>query len=76
VFWHSSKARPYSTGDDKSSAIRMGDYKLIDFYETDKTELYNLKKDVGELNDLSKSNLELTSKLKHKLDQWKQNHQL
>ncbi len=76
VFWHSSKARPHSTGDDKASAIRMGDYKLIDFYETNKIELYNLKNDIGELHDLSESNLDLTSKLKYKLDQWKQKHQL
>ena len=36
------------------SAIRVGDYKLIKFWILKKTELYNLKNDLGELNDLSK----------------------
>lgn len=35
------------------SAIRAGDYKLIRFWDLKKTELYNLKEDIGELNDLS-----------------------
>lgn len=36
------------------SAIRIGDYKLIKFWNLNKTELYNLKDDLGELDDLSK----------------------
>lgn len=35
------------------SAIRVGDYKLIKFWNLKKTELYNLKDDLGELNDLA-----------------------
>jgi arylsulfatase A-like enzyme len=35
------------------SAIRIGDYKLIKFWNLKKTELYNLKDDLGEVNDLS-----------------------
>ena len=35
------------------SAIRVGDYKLIKFWSTGKVELYNLKTDLGERNDLS-----------------------
>ena len=35
------------------SAIRVGDYKLIKFWNLKKTELYNLKDDLSELNDLS-----------------------
>jgi arylsulfatase A-like enzyme len=37
-----------------SGAIRMGKYKLIEVFETDKIELYNLENDPGELHDLSK----------------------
>ena len=36
------------------SAIRVGDYKLIKFWNLKKTELYNLKEDLGEINDVSK----------------------
>lgn len=35
------------------SSIRVGDYKLIKFWNLKKVELYNLKDDLGELNDLS-----------------------
>lgn len=35
------------------SAIRIGDYKLIKFWNLKKTELYNLKDDLSEVNDIS-----------------------
>ena len=35
------------------SAIIAGDYKLIKFWKTNKTELYNISKDPGEISDLS-----------------------
>lgn len=35
------------------SSIRVGDYKLIKFWNLKKIELYNLKEDLGELNDIS-----------------------
>jgi len=38
------------------SAIRIGDYKLIKFWNLKKTELYNLKDDLSKLNDLSGKN--------------------
>ncbi len=36
-----------------SAAIRMGDYKLVEEFNTGKTELYNLAQDLGEKKDLS-----------------------
>jgi arylsulfatase A-like enzyme len=36
------------------SSIRVGDYKLIKFWTLNKTELYNLKDDLGEIYDISK----------------------
>jgi arylsulfatase A-like enzyme len=49
------------------SAIRLGDYKLIKFWKTKKLELYNLKDDVGEINDLSKVNPEKVKELETRL---------
>jgi len=40
-------------GGDPSSIIRRGDWKLIHYYETGKEELYNLKTDLAELNDVA-----------------------
>ncbi len=71
VFWHSSKARPVSTGDTKSSAIRKGDYKLINWYKEGRTELYNMAIDPSEINNLSEEKPEFTKKLLKELNEWK-----
>ncbi|WP_194767903.1 sulfatase [Tamlana sp. I1] len=71
VFWHSSKARPVNTGDTKSSAIRKGDYKLINWYEEGRTELYNIALDPSETQDLSEKMPETTTRLLTKLNDWK-----
>ncbi|ARV14850.1 sulfatase [Polaribacter sp. SA4-12] len=73
VFWHSSKARPVNTGDTKSSAIRKGDYKLINWYKEGRTELYNISKDPSESKDLSKQKSQLTEQLLKELNDWKSN---
>ena len=52
------------------SAIREGDHKLLHFYDTDSIELYDLKKDIGEKNDLSDEMPQLAQRLKGKLSSW------
>ncbi|MGB4708073.1 MAG: sulfatase [Fuerstiella sp.] len=52
------------------AAIRDGDWKLIELYEFEKTELYNLAEDLGETQDLSSTNIEKTTELKNKLREW------
>ena len=71
VYWNSYKARPTQTGDDKTSAIRVGDYKLLHFVESDKVELYNVKEDISEKNDLSSKMPEKTSEMLALLNKWK-----
>lgn len=71
VFWHSKKARPHSTGDSKATVVRSGDYKLIHFFEKDIVEVYNLKEDIGENNDLSKKEPKKTAELFKLLKDWK-----
>lgn len=68
VFWHSSKARPINTGDTKSSAIRQGNYKLINWYKEGRTELYNIAQDPYESKNLSKLKPEITAQLLKKLN--------
>lgn len=61
ILWHSPLARPYSTGDFNSTALRDGDYKLLWFYDTPVRggeflyELYNVAADPGETQDLAES---------------------
>jgi len=52
------------------SAIREGDYKLLHFYDTDSVELYNVRKDISEKNDLSGELPKLASRLQGKLKSW------
>lgn len=73
VYWHSSKARPKNTGENNSSAIRSGDWKLVHFYEENKIELYNVKKDISEATDLSNELPEKASELMNQLNTWKNN---
>jgi arylsulfatase A-like enzyme len=46
---------PQGLGYEPHSAIRKGDYKAIYFYEPRRWELYNLKEDLGEEQDLALS---------------------
>lgn len=62
--YHSEGATPYSS-------IRDGDYKLISFYENGKMELYNLKNDVGEQNNLVEKEPKMAAMLLKKLNAWK-----
>ncbi|MCJ7729594.1 MAG: hypothetical protein MUO27_06930, partial [Sedimentisphaerales bacterium] len=58
-------------------AIRSGDYKLIEWFDdticgTDnRYELYNLKEDIGEKNDLSKKMPRKVEELKRMLADWR-----
>lgn len=54
------------------SVIRMGDHKLIYFYDQDAVELYDLKNDLSETTDLAASKPEVVSQLKQRLDAWLQ----
>jgi arylsulfatase A-like enzyme len=54
------------------AAIRMGDWKLIEFYEFDEVELYNLSDDIGERNNLAASQPQKTEELRNTLLAWQQ----
>lgn len=56
-----------------SGAVRVGDFKLVEAYQTKVVELYNLKDDIGEQNDLSKQLPEKTKQLTTLLHEWHSN---
>jgi len=69
LYWHYPH---YSNqGGRPSGAVRLGDYKLIESYEDMHVELYNLKEDVGEKNDLSQKLPEKVAELRDKLHAWR-----
>ena len=53
------------------SAVRQGDYKLIEFFEDGHLELYNLKDDIGERKNLVKDKPEKVEELHTLLKQWR-----
>ena len=68
LFWHyphyhRGGATPYS-------AVRKGNYKLIEFFEDGPVELYNLRQDIGETNDLSERETAKCRQLQQVLHQW------
>ncbi len=54
------------------SAIRMGDWKLIEYFEEGDLELYNIKDDISESTDLSINNTEELQELYEILNIWRQ----
>src|SRR5690606_6081552 len=69
LFWHYSHY--HAGGDSPYGAIRSGDWKLIEFYEDMRVELYNLADDLGEKNDLAASNPAKAAALRQKLHAWR-----
>src|SRR4029079_7945557 len=61
---HPGGATPYG-------AVRSGDWRLVEFYEDGRTELYNLKGDVGETKDLSVAQPKKRDELLGLLRQWR-----
>ncbi|MET0574093.1 MAG: sulfatase [Pedobacter agri] len=55
------------------STIRLGNWKLHQYFEDGKLELYNLKDDLGEQHDLSGKYPEVVRQLLEKLSDWRKN---
>jgi arylsulfatase A-like enzyme len=68
LYWH----YPHygNQGSSPSAAVRAGDWKLIEFFEDNHVELYNLKTDIGEKNDLSESMPDKVRRLREMLHAW------
>lgn len=71
LYWHNPAPRPTSTGDWYSSAVREGDWKLLDFPAQNRVELYNLASDQGEARNVAEEHLDKTAHLKAMLASWR-----
>lgn len=67
VFWHN--ASMWKTP--ANSIIRKGDWKLIQFLNDGKIELYNLKDDLKETTNLASSHPEVAAVLLNELVEWR-----
>jgi arylsulfatase A-like enzyme len=67
LFWHFPC---YIGGGGPCSAIRSGDWKLIEFFESKTTELYHLADDPGEARNLTSTNTREAEDLLTRLHAW------
>jgi arylsulfatase A-like enzyme len=65
LVWHYPQY--HGTGFAPGSAIRVGDWKLVESYEYETIELYNLKDDPSELNDLAAARPEIAADLQQQM---------
>jgi arylsulfatase A-like enzyme len=69
LFWHYPH---YSNqGGYPGGAIRTGGYKLLEFFEDSRIELYDLSKDPGEMHDLAKTQAERAEEMRKQLAEWR-----
>ena len=70
LYWHYPHYA--NSGATPSGAVRGGDWKLLEFYEDNHVELYNLAEDPAESNDLAAENPELADRLRADLAAWRE----
>ncbi|MBP7950915.1 MAG: sulfatase [Verrucomicrobiales bacterium] len=68
IFWHYPHYHP--GGATPYSAVRLGDLKLIHFFEDDRDELYDLKTDPAETTNLAAAKPDSVQALRHRLETW------
>jgi arylsulfatase A len=68
IFWHYPHYSPQLGR--PAAAMRNGDYKFILFFEDERGELYNLRNDIGETQDLSQRELPRANAMRRRLEQW------
>lgn len=73
IFWHFPGYLGAGKGTWRATplgAIRQGDWKLLQFFEDGRIELYNLREDIGERHDLAEQQPQKTAELMARLRAW------
>lgn len=69
IFWHYPHYYPTTT---PVSAVRAGNWKLIEYLGDERLELYDLSKDIAETKNLANENPKKTKEMLQKLHTWKE----
>jgi len=69
IYWHYPHYHP--GGATPYSAIREGNFRLVEFFEDSHVELYNLKEDLSETRDLAAALPEKAAAMRRKLADWR-----
>jgi arylsulfatase A len=70
LYWHYPLEKPHFLGGRSAGAIRTGDWKLIEFFDTGEIELYNLADDIGEHHNLADERVDKKRELLRALHTW------
>jgi arylsulfatase A len=72
LFWHYPHYQHYQLGGTTPyGAIRAGDFKLIEFFDDMRVELYNLREDIGEQRNLASALPAKAAELRERLHSWR-----
>jgi len=72
LFWHYPHYQHYQLGGTTPyGAIRKGDFKLIEFFDDMRVELYNLRDDIGEQHNLAARMPAKVEELRARLHAWR-----
>ncbi|MVM29342.1 sulfatase-like hydrolase/transferase [Spirosoma sp. HMF4905] len=72
LYWNYPLAKPHFLGGRSAGAIRNGDIKLIEYFDTGQIQLFNLADDPGEQTDLSDKLPTQRTQLLTQLREWRQ----
>jgi arylsulfatase A len=73
LFWHYPHYQHYQLGGTTPyGAIRAGDFKLIEFFDDMRVELYNLHEDIGEQHNLAAQMPRKVNELRSRLHAWRE----
>jgi len=70
LYWHYPHYA--NQGSKPGGAIRVGDYKLIEYYENGRRELFNVKDDISESRNLAEDMPILVERLAVRLEGWRE----
>lgn len=69
IFWHFPHY--HGSGNRPSGALRCGEYKLVEWFEDGRIELYNIEEDIREQHDLAGTMPRKATELREMLHAWR-----
>ncbi len=76
LFWHyphySNQSVNAGEINQPGAALRQGNLKLIEFYQDNHVELYDLKNDLSERHDLARARPQVAAQMQRKLAAWRE----
>lgn len=70
IYWHFPHYSNHGM-QSPAGAVRAGDYKLLEYFETNAVQLFDLNDDIGEQHDLALHEPAKTAELRAKLHAWR-----